>query len=98
MSGRDDEILATQENQPDGEIYPQFPIYEHKVSPLVSQLLGIIRVILHQLRILRLLEIGGVLQWVKLVKVLLSGEVSVEEILDDIFKSKRKYSCALLWR
>jgi len=30
------------------------------------------------------------------MKVLDSREVSMEEFLDEIFKSKRKYSCALL--
>jgi len=31
-------------------------------------------------------------------KVYNSGEVSIEEFLDDIFKSKTKYSVVLLWR
>jgi len=63
----------------------------------IPLLLGILGVILYPLRILYLLEIKGeILQQVKPVKVLDSEEVSVEEFFDDIFKSKRKYSCAFV--
>ena len=60
-------------------------------------LFRIMKMILSQLRILYLLEIGGgIPQWVRPAQVLYSEEVSVEEYLDDIFKSKRRYSYVLL--
>ena len=66
---------------------------------LSLQFLEIVGVILYPLRILHVLEIvGGRPQWVKPIKPLDSREVSVEEFLEDIFKSKRKYFCALIWK
>jgi len=53
--------------------------------------------ILHPLRTHSLKEIGGgIPQRVKLAQALYFEGVSIEEFLDDIFKSKRRYSCALL--
>ena len=53
--------------------------------------------ILSQLRILYLLGIeGGIPYRIKPAQVLCFEGVSVEEYLDDIFKSKRRYSCVLL--
>jgi len=53
--------------------------------------------ILSQLRILYLLETGGgIPQRVKPAQVLCSGGVSAEEYIDDIFKSKMRYSYAVL--
>jgi len=53
-------------------------------------------VILNPLRILYLLEIGGgIPQWDKPALVLNFRGVNVEESLNDIFKSKKRSSCAL---
>jgi len=36
LSGRDDELLVIQENQPANEVRPYSPIHEHEVSPLIQ--------------------------------------------------------------
>ena len=36
LSGRDDELMVTQENQPENEVHPPSPVQEHQVSPLVQ--------------------------------------------------------------
>jgi len=55
--------------------------------------------IISQVRIMYLLEIGGEIpQRVKPAQVLCSRGVSMEEYLNDIFKLKRRYSCALLYK
>jgi len=33
---RDDELLVTQENQPNNKVRPHCPIHEHEISPLVQ--------------------------------------------------------------
>mgnify|MGYP007039542892 CR=1 FL=1 len=35
LFGRDDELLVTQENQPENKVCPLSPVHEHGVSPLV---------------------------------------------------------------
>jgi len=36
LSGRDDEILVTQENQPRNEVHPHSSIHEFEISPLIQ--------------------------------------------------------------
>jgi len=95
-------LLVNPEDQPDTEVRPQIqldnevrphsPINEHEVSPVVQH----DRSDCPPLRILYLLEIGGgIPPWDKVALVLNSREVNAEESLDDIFKSKRRSSCAL---
>ena len=36
LFGRDDELVVSQEKQPENEVRPPSPIYEHEVSPLVQ--------------------------------------------------------------
>jgi len=84
LSRRDDELLVTQENQPDNEVRPHSPIYEYEVSALLQDSRSDTL-----LRILYLLEIEtGVPQWDKPVQVLYSGRVSEEEFIDDISNRK----------
>jgi len=60
-------------------------------------LFRIVGMILHQLRILYLLEIeGGITQWVIITQALYFRGVSMEEFLNDIFKSKSRCSCTPL--
>jgi len=63
-------------------------------------MLGTVGVLPHMLRVPRLSETGrGIPQLGRqTMKVPGSEGVSVEEFLDDISKSKRKYSYALPWR
>jgi len=97
LSGRDDELLVAQENQPENKVRPPSPVHEHEheheVSPLVqdndndsfsteeSIPLG---------------DRGRNTSEVQNSTEPMLQRVSVKEYLDDIFKSKRRYSYALL--
>jgi len=63
----------------------------------IPYLQGIVGVILHMLRVPHILVKKGGTPHLgrQIMKVLRSERVSVEEFLDDILKSKRKYSYAL---
>ena len=66
----------------------------------ISLLLGIVGATLHILKVPYLLEKGGGMPHPgeQTMKAPGSEGVSVEEFLDDISKSKRKYSYALPWK
>jgi len=95
LFGRDDELLVAQDNQPENEVRPPSPVHEYEVSPLFQH--NDIDSLSTEDSI-PLRDRGGIPQMVKPAQVLCSGGVSVEEYLDDIFKSKRRYSCALLYK